>query len=119
MPLANKIEDWLPEDLRQRLGLIDLRTALYQVHFPSSNKEIINSQRRLTFYRIIFTSTKIPSIKRELKNLSAPVINFNEEITRGFVSGLPFPLTNDQKKAAWENFKRLAKKPTNVTAIRR
>lgn len=109
LPLANKIDDWLPEDLRQRLGLIDLKTALYQVHFPASNKEIIDSQRRLAFTELFLRQLKSQSIKRELKNLSAPVINFNEEITRGFVSGLPFPLTSDQKKAAWEILKDLQK----------
>ena len=109
LPLANKIDDWLPEDLRQRLGLIDLKTALHQVHFPASNKEIIDSQKRLAFTELFLRQLKSQSIKRELKNLSAPVINFNEEITRGFVSGLPFPLTSDQKKAAWEILKDLQK----------
>ncbi len=109
LPLANKIEDWLPSEIRERLGLIDLKTALYQVHFPASSKEIINSQRRLAFTELFLRQIKSQSIKRELKSLSAPTIKFNEEVTRGFVSGLPFPLTNDQKKAAWEILKDLQK----------
>ena len=41
LPLAEKVEDWLPADLRNRLGLIDLKIALRNVHFPiSSNKRM-------------------------------------------------------------------------------
>lgn len=107
--LTNKIEDWLPEGIRERLGLIDLRKALYQVHFPASSKEIIDSQRRLAFTELFLRQLKSQSIKRELQNLKATSINFNEEVTRSFVAGLPFPLTNDQKKAAWEILKDLQK----------
>jgi ATP-dependent DNA helicase RecG len=107
--LTNKIEDWLPEGIRERLGLIDLRAALYKVHFPASSKEIIDSQRRLAFTELFLRQLKSQSIKRELQNLKATSINFNEEVTRSFVSGLPFPLTNDQKKAAWEILKDLQK----------
>lgn len=110
LSLANKVEDWLPDDLRSRLGLIDLKTALYQVHFPASSKEIIDSQRRLAFTELFLRQLKSQSIKRELQNLKATSINFNEEVTRSFVAGLPFPLTDDQKKAAWEILKDLQKK---------
>ena len=109
LSLANKIEDWLPSDLRQRLGLIDLKTALYQVHFPASNKEIMDSQRRLAFTELFLRQLKSQSIKRELKSLKANSITFNESVTRSFVAGLPFPLTADQKKAAWEILKDLQK----------
>jgi len=109
LPLANKIEDWLPSDLRNRLGIIDLKTALYQVHFPATTKEIIDSQRRLAFTELFLRQLKSQSIKRELQKLKATPINFNETLTRSFVSGLPFPLTADQKKAAWEILKDLQK----------
>jgi ATP-dependent DNA helicase RecG len=109
LPLTNKIEDWLPSDLRSRLGLIDLKTALYQVHFPAATSEIINSQRRLAFTELFLRQIKSQSIKRELQNLKATAIKFNEAETRGFVEKLPFPLTADQKKAAWEILKDLQK----------
>lgn len=109
LPLANKIEDWLPSDIRKRLGLVDLKNALYQVHFPASSKEIIDSQRRLAFTELFLRQLKSQSIKRELQKLKATPIRFNEEVTRSFVSGLPFPLTADQKKAAWEILKDLQK----------
>jgi len=109
LPLADKVEDWLPVDLRNRLNLIDLKMALRQVHFPNSEKEIQDSQKRLAFTELFLRQIKSQSIKRELQNLKAKAIPFNEEVTRSFVSGLPFPLTADQKKAAWEILKDLEK----------
>lgn len=109
LPLADKVEDWLPADLRSRLNLIDLKMALRQVHFPNSEKEIRDGQKRLAFTELFLRQIKSQSIKRELQNLKAAAISFNEEVTRSFVSGLPFALTADQKKAAWEILKDLEK----------
>jgi len=109
LPLAEKVEDWLPEDLRGRLGLIDLKTALRHIHFPVSSVEIYESQKRLAFTELFLRQLKSQSIKRELQSLKSYPIKFNEEMTRSFVAGLPFSLTADQKKAAWEILKDLQK----------
>ena len=109
LPLANKVEDWLPADLRKRLGLIDLKTALYQIHFPNSLQEIKDSQKRLAFTELFLRQLKSQAIKHQLQNLKAIPIEFNESISRSFVSGLPFKMTADQKKAAWEILKDLQK----------
>lgn len=109
LPLADKVEDWLPADLRLRLNLIDLKMALRQIHFPISTEEIRESQQRLAFTELFLRQIKSQSIKRELQNLKSVPIEFNEKVTRSFVSGLPFSLTADQKKAAWEILKDLQK----------
>ena len=109
LPLADYVEDWLPPDLRLRLNLVDLKIALRQVHFPISAQEIKDSQKRLAFTELFLRQIKSQSIKRELQNLKSYPIKFNEEVTRSFVSGLPFSLTADQKKAAWEILKDLQK----------
>lgn len=109
LPLAKKVDDWLPLSLRKNLGLIDLTTALSKVHFPKNNQDILASQKRLAFTELFLRQIKSQSIKRQLKTLSAPVINFKEKETRNFVKGLPFNLTADQKKATWEILQDLEK----------
>lgn len=109
LPLAQKVDDWLPESLRKNLGLIDLASALSKVHFPKNNQDILASQKRLAFTELFLRQIKSQSIKRQLKNLSAPIINFKEKETRNFVKGLPFNLTADQKKATWEILQDLEK----------
>ena len=99
----------MPSEIRSRLGLIDLKMALRKVHFPTSSQEIRDSQKRLAFTELFLRQLKSQSIKRELQSLKAIPITFEENITRSFVSGLPFSLTADQKKAAWEILKDLQK----------
>jgi len=110
LPLAEKVEDWLPENLRRNLNLIDLKKALYKIHSPKESEDITKAARRLAFTELFLRQLKSQSIKRELQNLKATPITFNEELTRSFVAGLAFPLTGAQKKSTWEILKDLGKK---------
>lgn len=107
--LSEKVEDWLPENLRRNLNLIELKNALVKIHSPKELNDIKNATRRLAFTELFLRQLKSQSIKRSLKNLKADAIPFNEEVTRSFVAGLNFPLTNAQKKSAWEVLRDLKK----------
>lgn len=109
MPLAEKVEDWLPVDLRRSLNLIDLPNALSKIHSPKESGDIKNAARRLAFTELFLRQLKSQSIKRELQSLQATPVAFNEELTRSFVTGLSFPLTGAQKKSTWEILKDLGK----------
>ncbi len=109
IPLADQEPDWLPQEIRKRLGLLDLKTALQQIHFPKNNLEIKKAQQRLSFSELFLRQLKGQIIKQELKNKLAFKIEFQETATRDFVDNLPFQLTSAQKKSAWEILGDLAK----------
>ncbi len=102
LPLAKKVADWVPADMRQRLDLLELKEALVYAHRPDSPKEAARSRERLAFSDLFLKQLKSQSLKKELASLSAIAIPFQEEATRQFVQQLPFTLTADQKKSAWE-----------------
>lgn len=102
LPLAEGIKDWLPEEIKKRLKLIDLSTALGQIHFPKDRSAITAAQERLGFTELFLRQIKAQLIKKELKSRRAISIKFQEEATKNFVASLPFTLTAEQKKAAWE-----------------
>ena len=110
LPLAEKVEDWLPENLRQNLKLIPLKKALHKIHSPQESTDITHAAKRLAFTELFLRQLKSQSIKRELQSLQATPVTFNEELTRSFVAGLSFPLTGAQKKSTWEILKDLGKK---------
>jgi len=103
--LASEEVDWLPTYLKNKLNLLDLKTALQQIHFPKNNQEIIAAQQRLGFSELFLRQLKAQMIKRELKTKQALVINFQEAATKKFVASLPFKLTETQRKSAWEILK--------------
>jgi len=107
--LATKIPEWLPTDLRQRLKLADLKTALQKIHFPKNQEDILQARQRLSFAELFLRQLKAQLIKQELKSRRALTVNFQEKITKEFVASLPFKLTDAQRKAAWEILQDLAK----------
>lgn len=107
--LADNLNDWLPADIKKRLRLLDLNEALRQVHSPKNNQEISAARQRLGFTELFLRQLKAQMIKHELKSRKAIAIKFQEKDTQNFVNSLPFKLTDDQKKSAWEILKDLEK----------
>jgi ATP-dependent DNA helicase RecG len=107
--LAAKVPDWLPREIKKRLGLLDLADALYKIHFPKNPTEILAAEKRLGFTELFLRQLKAQLIKRELKTKRAPALKFQESLTKEFVASLPFKLTLAQKKAAWEILQDLGK----------
>ncbi len=102
LPLADKVADWLPSDIRQDLKLLPLGQALKQIHFPQDYNEVNQARQRLEFAELFWRQLRGQMIKNKLKQKIAPVIKFQEDNTKKFVAALPFTLTADQKKSAWE-----------------
>lgn len=102
LPLATKVKDWLPVEIKRRLNLIDLSDALKKVHFPKNQTDIEMGQKRLAFTELFLRQIKSQMIKRALSFRQAKPLNFLEKETKKFVSTLPFRLTDTQRKAAWE-----------------
>ena len=106
--LADRAAEWLPEDIKTHLHLLDLGAALHQIHFPKNLAEVTAAQQRLGFAELFLRQLKAQMIKRELKTRQALAISFREADTKKFVDSLPFKLTDDQRKAAWEILQDLA-----------
>src|SRR3989339_1212736 len=102
IPLAEKIEDWLPKNIKAKFNLVDLKDALGQIHFPDNKFKLESAKRRLKFDELFLVQLRNTLVKINLLKTKAPVINFYEEETKKFVSSLPFQLTDAQRKAAWE-----------------
>lgn len=106
----NLISDFLPEEIRQKEKLIDLKNAIKNIHFPSQTNNIQQSQRRLGFDELFLIALRMIERKKELQKENGPRIKIDKIFLKDFVGKLPFKLTNAQRKAAWEIICDLAKK---------
>lgn len=104
---SREIKDWLPKDIRNRLGLLELEAAIKKIHFPDTLENADAARKRLIFADLFFRQLKSQLVKRELSLQSARQIKFKEKETVQFTSSLPFKLTDDQRKSAWEIIKNL------------
>ncbi|KKU13771.1 MAG: ATP-dependent DNA helicase RecG, partial [Parcubacteria group bacterium GW2011_GWC2_45_7] len=94
--------------------LLDLKRAISFVHFPPDNQKMEAARRRLKFDELLRLQIFAAKVKQELKKLPAPKAVFNEKATKQFVQGLPFELTEAQRKAAWEIVKDISRpRPMN------
>ncbi len=104
---VNQIKDWLPAEIKKRLGFYSLGPALTQIHFPDNKKNLEQAIKRLKFDELFLFLLQSQLIKKEIKSSHAVSIEFKESKTREFVESLPFKLTDDQKKSAWQILKDL------------
>ena len=107
-PLASKVHDWLPVEVKKDIGLIDLNQALKQIHFPENINLVKAARHRLKFNELFLVQLQNLLLKNNLQKSVAPKIIFHEEETKKFTTALSFKLTNGQRQAAWEILQDLA-----------
>jgi len=93
------ISDPLPNDLRERLELVDRTSALWSIHFPDSMVDKQNARRRLAFDELLRVQVVLVGRKRafELDN-SGIRHKVGGKLQQRFVAALPFAITNAQQR---------------------
>lgn len=100
--LANSVDDWVPSEVRKKYNLLPLGTAIESVHFPKEAVDLDKAKERLGFNELYLLQLRAQQQRQAFSALIAPAVPFAKEATQDFVAKLPFDLTPDQKKAAWE-----------------
>lgn len=108
------IKDWLPKSLKNEFNLSDLHEAVAELHFPSNEKKLEQSQKRLKFDELFAFELQVIKSKRALLSSHATIVKFQELDIKNFVKNLQFKLTDDQKKVSWQIIQDIQKeKPMN------
>lgn len=102
IPLSYEVKDWLPERILSKYELPAIGPALRSIHFPASMVEAEKARERLKFDEVFLIQLQLHQLRHFAKVEKAPEIKFQEAETKAFVAGLPFPLTDDQRKSAWQ-----------------
>ncbi len=102
LKLANLVPDILPAEIKKKYNLFDTSYAMRQIHFPENLEKANLSRRRFAFEELFILQLFMGTERSKLAKKNAYPIIFNEELTRKFISGLPFKLTDDQRKATWQ-----------------
>ena len=102
--LAERIADPLPEALRTQYGLVPLREAFYNIHFPQSQEGLRQAQFRLKFDELLGVQLDILS-RRTARLAKAGGFLFTKvgpAFRTFYDEKLPFPLTGAQKRVIRE-----------------
>lgn len=102
--VRERIADPLPEALRTRYGLIPLREAYYNIHFPQSQELLRQAQYRLKFDELLGVQLNIQSRRtaRLAKSDGFLFPKVGKAFNTFYNEKLPFPLTGAQKRVIRE-----------------
>ena len=102
--VRDRISDPLPESLRTQYGLIPLREAFYNIHFPQSQELLRQAQYRLKFDELLGVQLNVQSRRtaRLAKSDGFLFPKVGEVFNTFYNSKLPFPLTGAQKRVVRE-----------------
>ncbi len=95
------IVDPLPKEMLEKYNLCPLKEAIASVHFPSDNASLERARRRLIFDELFCLQMGLIRLRdknRETENRHVLTRDCSEE----FIKGLPFELTNAQKRSISE-----------------
>ncbi|MFQ6015546.1 MAG: ATP-dependent DNA helicase RecG [Anaerolineae bacterium] len=93
-----RLPDHLPTSLKERAGLLDLSTAIYQFHFPNSKAMLERARRRLCFDEFLLIQLGVLEQRRAWQEQPGQPLTVDEELLRSFRNSLPFALTAAQER---------------------
>ncbi len=104
-PILTQLDDMhdaLPDDVLERNDLPLLADALRGIHFPESLEESEQARKRFAFEDLLLFQLRALQDRRTAQLSKAQAIPFQKKSVADFVKSLPFKLTDDQRRAAFE-----------------
>mgnify|MGYP002744595948 FL=1 len=101
-PIMDFLPETLPENIIRRQKLVSRSEAVKFLHAPKTHEEISRGRERLAFEELFEMILAAQFNKQEQTRLTGWKIPFNKSVVKNFVDQLPFPLTNAQRRAAWQ-----------------
>ncbi|MDP2949041.1 MAG: DEAD/DEAH box helicase [Chloroflexota bacterium] len=100
---ADSVPDPLPPELKERLSLWPLPYALRQMHYPDSLETADTARRHLAFQELLFIQLGVLKRRQAWQESgTAYPLALPRPALAGFVSSLPFSLTQAQERAMAE-----------------
>ena len=100
----NEIINIVPDEIRNRLGLLDKKIAVEQIHFPESLDILEKARFSLIFEELFLVQLKLLRLRENTaKNTNSVALQIKKDgIVQKFIENLPFELTKGQKDAVNE-----------------
>lgn len=96
--VSGKLDEFLPESILREHRLSEINYSIQQIHFPKSDEDFKNARYRLVFEELFLLQLCLLSVKKAFENDKKGIEFKSVPEMDDFVKGLPFELTNAQKK---------------------
>lgn len=99
---AGQLLDPLSPSLRQQVDLLDLPTAIQQIHFPDDWELARRARRRLAFDELLLFQLGVLRQRRAWRAQPGRALEIDRSLLDRFLAALPFQLTAAQQRALHE-----------------
>jgi ATP-dependent DNA helicase RecG len=104
LPLAQDLEDVLPDDVRERHHLLPIAEAVRSGHHPESALEWQMARHRMAFAELFELQSAFALMRAGIAAEPAEPVPYRQDIIDTFKTGLGFDLTRAQRRSTWEAF---------------
>ncbi len=97
-----QLSDFLPSEIEARCQLLDLTTAIAQIHYPDDQTMAARARGRLSFDELLLLQLGVLAKKRDWQE-SQPgnAFRIDQQVISRFLQCLPFTLTQAQERVLW------------------
>ncbi|HHY74588.1 MAG TPA: ATP-dependent DNA helicase RecG [Bacillus bacterium] len=97
------IGELFPPSILKKYKLLTKKEAIFQLHQPISAEHLKQARRRLVYEEFLLFQLKMQALRKFEREQSGGVSQvFSKEVVNQFITSLPFPLTNAQKRVVDE-----------------
>ena len=93
---VDRVEEYLMDEEREMLNLIELRDALRKLHFPEKKEDVDIAVRRLAFDELFFVELFLRLQKIDAQKKKGIAFNTSSNLAEKLLRSLPFKLTDEQ-----------------------
>ena len=112
------VEEFMPRDTLQRVGVMDLSDAVFTAHFPSDEESWERSRVRLAFDELFLLQMSVMLRKKDWQeDAKGTPIKTDGVVVSNFLNLLPFPLTNAQTRCLEETLGDMAKGTPSMSRL--
>ncbi|MGA8849796.1 MAG: ATP-dependent DNA helicase RecG [Dehalococcoidia bacterium] len=98
-----QLSDFLPSEIKTRCQLLDLPTAIAQIHYPDDQAMAERARGRLAFDELFLLQLGVLAKKRDWQEgQPGNAFHIDREVISRFLSCLPFTLTQSQERVLQE-----------------
>ncbi|MED9970690.1 MAG: ATP-dependent DNA helicase RecG [Ruminococcus sp.] len=113
--LPEQVNDPIPEQVRKHFDLIDLKQALFSVHFPENREALDAARKRLITEELLVLNLGMRDLKTHSRGISKAKIE--TDFSAEFEKLLPFELTGAQKRAVADCVADMTQKNTPMNRL--
>lgn len=97
----NDIVNIIPDEIKNRLGIMNKKQAVEEIHFPKTMNNLEHARFSLIFEELFLIQLKLIRLRENTtKNISSYALKVHKNgIVQQFINNLPFELTSGQKQA--------------------